>query len=474
MHGNVEEWCSDWYGPYQEEIVVNPVGCAGGDFRVTRGGSHSTDLYYLRSANRLGTLPVEKNWLIGFRVVIGPAPGGEPAEQPGPPLNATGVSQQPAALAGPDPGEPFFAGPLEYVRIPAGSEGPIFSHHNHVPNIVACANGDLLSIWYTCVSEKGRELAIVASRLRAGAGEWEPATMFWDQPDRNDHTPSMWCDPEDGTLYHINGYSVAATWGPLAVMTRTSTDNGATWSKARIILPEHNIRQMPIESIFRTSDGRILLPCDAVTGGAGGTAIYLSGDNGLTWRDPGGAIAGIHAAVAEVPDGRLIAFGRGDNIDGQMPLSISDDWGRSWDYRASGFPPVGGGQRPVLLKLQEGPLVLVSFTGKGRNDKDTMAITDASGSKREVRGMFAALLEGNGRKVSNVRLVSHDGPDRKVETMDGKPFTLGFSSAEPGGYLSVCQSPDGLVHLITSRQHYAFNLEWLRTPAPAGPWPAEQ
>jgi hypothetical protein len=247
---------------------------------------------------------------------------------------------------------------------------------------------------------------------------------------------------------------------------RTSTDHGRTWSKARLIMPQHHRRQMPIESIFRTSDGRILLPCDAVTGGSGGTAIYLSYDNGLTWKDAGGTIAGIHACVAQLRDGRLMAFGRGDNIDGRMPMSISSDMGRYWKYSASPFPPVGGGQRPLLLRLRQGPLVLVSFTG-GRKGKGGMPITDVSARQRNVAGMFAALSYDEGKTWSNIRLVSHDGPDTTVETMDGRPFEMGFSSAEPGGYNSICQARNGVIHLITSRQHYAFNLKWLQTPAPA-------
>ena len=57
MHGNVEEWVYDWYGPYDPAAQADPVGRSDGDFRVTRGGSHSTPAYYLRSENRMGTLP---------------------------------------------------------------------------------------------------------------------------------------------------------------------------------------------------------------------------------------------------------------------------------------------------------------------------------------------------------------------------------------------------------------------------------
>jgi formylglycine-generating enzyme required for sulfatase activity len=74
MHGNVEEWCHDWYGPYDKSHQIDPVGRVDGDFKVTRGGSHGTFPYYLRSANRLGTVPEDKSWFIGFRIVLGRMP----------------------------------------------------------------------------------------------------------------------------------------------------------------------------------------------------------------------------------------------------------------------------------------------------------------------------------------------------------------------------------------------------------------
>jgi len=249
---------------------------------------------------------------------------------------------------------------------------------------------------------------------------------------------------------------------------RTSKDNGVTWSRARLIIPEHGTRHMPVESVFRTREGFIILPCDAVTGGSGGTAIWISRDEGETWQDAGGTIAGIHAGVVQLKDGRLMAFGRGDNINGMMPKSISNNMGKTWTYSASPFPPISGGQRLVLLRLREGPIFFASFIGS-RKEPEPMPIIDASGKKRLVTGLFGALSFDGGETWSCIRLISDDGPGRQVETMDGRPFTMGFSNAEPGGYLSVCQAADGIIHLISSRQHYAFNLAWLKTSPPAAP-----
>ncbi len=100
MHGNVEEWCYDWYSPYGNSDQTDPVGRGGGYFKVTRGGRHSTDISYLRSANRLGTLPEDKSWLIGFRVVQGELPKTELLPVPAPPLNQRDVRQDTPADLG--------------------------------------------------------------------------------------------------------------------------------------------------------------------------------------------------------------------------------------------------------------------------------------------------------------------------------------------------------------------------------------
>jgi len=453
MHGNVEEWCHDWYGPYSQGWHINPIGPADGDFRVTRGGSHWTESYYLRSANRLGSHPDDRQWMIGFRVVLGEMPNTKPSPAPEPERYQKNVSQQILSATGPDSQKPYFKGPRVFVRIPEGSNGPLFSEHNHFASITECANGDLLAAWFSCREEMGRELSIGTSRLRHGAKQWEPASLLWDAPDRNDHTQALWYDGE-GTIYHFNGLGVK--YRNLALVLRKSRDNGATWSKAKIILDHSEKRPNKIvESVFRVKTGEIIIPMDG-----GGSIIGISRDDGQSWYVPAGHIRGTHAGVTQLTDGRLFALGRHGAIKGRMPISISSDMGETWTYQPSPFDPVHSGKRVGLMRLKEGPLLAASFC-------HDMMIKNADGSRHAVSGLFAAISEDDGKTWPWRRLVTDDGPGREVETMDGDPVIMDRRNAEPVGYLGVCQSLDGIIHLVSSRCHYAFNLEWIKTLPPA-------
>ena len=315
--------------------------------------------------------------------------------------------------------------------VPRDTFGPIFSSWNHYSTVCVCPNGDVLAAWYSTIEEEGRELAQAASRLRAGADRWDPPSLFFDVPDVNDHAPVLFCDGR--RIYHFATQSLDG-WDYASDIVRVSDDNGATWSKPRIILPRDNPDHLsqPCSALL-AKDGALLLACDG--DGHERERLILSRDRGATWSVPAGDLrkqAGryvIHPAIVQRADGGLLSFMRGPH---PMPVFVSNDLGDTWREQSSPFPGITVGQKAAVLKLRSGALLLSSHD----NTKQLVG-----------GGTFAALSLDDGRTWPHVR---------KVEG--------------PGGYLSLAQAANGVIYLVGPNGSKigctAFNEAWLKQRKP--------
>jgi formylglycine-generating enzyme required for sulfatase activity len=470
MTNAISEWCSDWWGVYPDDACLNPGGMTTGSVRVIRGYSVT---------DRMGSIPADRSAFVGFRIVQGALPPDSSYRENEPGAAFANVRQTAKTWTPVSETDPVFSGGTDFFRRDMILSDVLYWDRHHVPSLTWCDNGDLLVTAFTAPNDGSAQIAVLLSRLREGSGQWDAPACFFIAPDHSVNSAVLWHAP-DGELHHYNSLSGPEFHGGFAVTKRTSADQGATWSPATVVHDRNKLafRVWAQIDLVQLNDGTWIFPSDAGGHNEDGTNLFESDDSGDSWTlvnrykwnadqyaqdgATAGWIAGIHASVVELKNGDLLAFGRDSNINGFSPFSQSSDGGKTWTYRASPFPPIRSGQRAIIKRLNEGPLLLVSYTDLTASYSDGtskgMEIVDRAGDRQTVYGLFSSLSFDDGQTWQNRKLVPIDPA--------GDLYTVG-NSAERGGYLSGVQTPDNMIHIVTSRQYYQFNLAWLKAPMPA-------
>jgi len=478
MNALPREWVLDWHGRYLDDDQTDPIGPATGMAKVIRGGKTAYDV---RSANRQ-SLPPDASLRfgfndIGFRLVQADTPKTKPlGVVPFPQECVKQNSEQ--AKYGPNPNIPYFnrrfampippendqddAGPLVGID-------PAVLAHNHSPGFVALPNGDLLAVYFsssTATTESQRNTTFVQARLRCGAEEWDMPEVFVDFANMNDQSGLLWND--NGTIRFFGGgrgwpKQVPFKWA-------ASQNNGATWSEAKlpIILGKTGpFTPQPITSIFRDPDQNIYFDMD---GSGASSLLWRSSDEGKTWMDMGGRTQGRHSAIVPIRDangkfsGTLLCLGtkKGYFEGGWMQQNISPDWGKTWEPKTkSPFPYLSSNQRGCLRRLVDGKLIFVS-DHQSREGKQPKGYTQ--------HGAFVAISADEG-KTWHVKTLPdtlpHEGRDIKAK----RKWTDAKHRYGTVGYVTVTQTPNGLIHILTTMNqpclHFEFNEAWLYSDAGA-------
>jgi formylglycine-generating enzyme required for sulfatase activity len=490
MQSGPAEWCYDWHGEYSATEQTDPVGYDAGWAKVVRGGAvravtvkdadggesiqPDKALVWYRSANRCSLMPdtpaYDSNHVcqfVGFRVVEGELPKTKPLHWT-PEFPLQGVKQTLAdwSLA-PDPHKPYFKARIIIPSPPdftpadecaAVGYSRAMQGKVHSGGITCAPNGDLLAISFSSSpgkSESAPNTSMVVTRLRRGAEQWDLPELFYKLSGLNDQSGLLWND--NGTIWFFGG---GRDLGQVPFRFTTSKDNGATWSALQPAVVTGQMgpfTAQPITSAFRGQDGTIYVATD---GKGAKSLLWASKDEGKTWQDTGGRTGGRHTTFVTLKDGRILGMGGKDSsVEGYMPKCYSSDFGQTWTAsEKTPFAAVGSNQRPKILRLASGRLFFAS------DFQNIRIITMPPPEDIKNRGACVALSDDEGQTWKIKQLAPappHNGWTGKPPPGNGKP-QHGYGTL---GYCDAVQTPDGLIHLMTSKgkpsMHFAMNEAWI-------------
>jgi formylglycine-generating enzyme required for sulfatase activity len=399
---------------------------------------------------------------IGFRVVQAPMPKSKASPTKLPFWQRCVKQSKHGVKEGPNLNKPYYRTRLLFPNLAGASldkvgwkigleRGYGGGHHNSA--LAALDNGDLLSFYYNTMlgGERGACVSIMSMRFRHGTDQWEMPSSWPDNVDCDDEGPVIWNDK--GTLWLFWGSPRQEAGYPFQFVK--SSNNGATWGEVHFPLFDRRVgpySAQPINSAFRDSKGTVYLAVDG-SHSPKTSELFASRDNGKTWYDTGGRTYGRHSTFTILDNDVIMAYGgKQASINGFHPQNISRNGGRTYEITASPLPALGGGTRASLIKLKSGRLFYVA-------DMHLDAYRKLTPEQCPLgfvgHGAYVGLSDDNG-KTWRVRKLTGGN----ILGKDGKPVKVGTVS-----YVTACQSPNGMIHIVTSHNrpdlHFELNEAWV-------------
>lgn len=315
-------------------------------------------------------------------------------------------------------------------------------HHMHSAALEALPNGDMLAIYFSTpvgLAEKDTATTFVQCRRRAGNDYWDMPELLFDTKGGNDQSALLFRDGQ--RIWFFGGGRGMTDMVPFRVCY--SDDNGVSWTYnvPRLDKPASDYTAQPVSNAFRDPEGNLYIVMDA----AGSQSfLWRSSDNGLSWHDMGGRTDARHSSIVPLDDkGTLLSIGgKNNDCEGWNPQNISHDWGATWEKATPGvIPPLGTAQRPNLIRLQSGDLLLV---------------TDSYQHKKKI-------APPAGWKMGNECVCGVSKDNGKTWTFKALPGTLPqhHRVEHPSvGYVTVRQSDNGMIHILTTTNYPGLEIEF--------------
>ena len=315
-------------------------------------------------------------------------------------------------------------------------------HHMHSAALEALPNGDMLAVYFSTpvgLAEKDTATTFVQCRRRAGNDYWDMPELLFDTKGGNDQSALLFRDGQ--RIWFFGGGRGMTDMVPFRVCY--SDDNGVTWTYniPRLDKPASDFTAQPVSNAFRDPEGNLYIVMDA----AGSQSfLWRSKDNGLTWHDMGGRTDARHSSIVPLDDrGTLLSIGgKNNDCEGWNPQNISRDWGATWEKATPGvIPPLGTAQRPNMIRLQSGDLLLV---------------TDSYQHKKKI-------APPAGWKMGNECVCGVSKDNGKTWTFKALPGTLPqhHRVEHPSvGYVTVRQSDNGMIHVLTTTNYPGLEIEF--------------